>query len=103
MTNITQLFSSKGLNTNKVVLSITAEEAFLDIVAALDYCGLANKVDFDQFTNTELQLVFTEYARTYATYHPENYHQARAAILAHFFIFERCGLTADDYYCVDFT
>lgn len=102
MTNIAQLFTSKGLNTNKVVLSITAKEVFLDIVAALDYCGLADKVDFNQFTTTELQLVFTEYAHTYSVYHPENYHQARAAILAYFSIFERCGLDADDYYLVDF-
>ena len=103
MINIAQLFTSKGLNTNEIVLSITSEEAFSDIVAALDYCGLANKVNFEQFTATELQLIFTEYAYTYAVCHNESYHQARAAILTHFSIFERCGLSTDDYYCVDFS
>jgi hypothetical protein len=41
------------------------------------------------------------YSECIVDYHPENYHQERAALLANFDMLKQYGLTSDDYNSLD--
>jgi len=77
--NTKQLLSSKQIEPSMAVLKITAEEALDAINEAL----LEFPIDFDfnKLSKEELQKLLLDYSDTVLSYHPEAYHQERAALL----------------------
>lgn len=51
----------------------------------------------------DLESLLDSYSECIVDYHPENYHQERAALLRNFEMLQQYGLTADDYNFIDFS
>lgn len=98
--NIKKILSSKQISPSKIVLQITAEEALSSIKEMLAEFSL--KIDFNKLSKEELEKLLFDYANAVDMYHPEDYHQERAAILKNETVLKKYGLTAEDVKRLDF-
>ena len=98
--NVKKLLSSKQISPSKIVLQITAEEALSSIKDMLVEFSL--KIDFNKLSKEELENLLFDFADAVIMYHPDDYHQERAAILINETVLKKCGLTDDDIDALDF-
>ena len=99
--NIQKLLSSKQINPSQTILQITAEEALESIGEMFDEFSV--KIDFDKLSKEELEKLLFDYADAVVTYHPDSFHQERAAVLKNEEALKKYGLTDDDIEELDFT
>ncbi len=98
--NTKGILSSKQIDPSKIILQITAEEAINSIEEMLIEFSLS--VDFSKLSKEELEKLLFDYADAVVIYHPDDYHQERAAILKNEAVLKKYGLTADDIETLDF-
>ena len=99
--NVTKLLSSKQISPSQTILQITAEEALSSIEEMLDEFSL--KIDFNKLSKEELEELLYDYADAVVFYHPDDFHQERAAVMRNETVLKKYGLTDDDIETLDFT
>ena len=99
--NATKLLSSKQINPSKIIFQITAEEALSSIEEMLTEFSF--NIDFSKLSKEELEKLLFDYSDAVVTYHPDDYHQERAAILKNEKVLKKYGLTDTDIEDLDFT
>lgn len=98
--NAKTILKRNKIEPHKPVLSITAEEALESIAEAVEeYCP---SLKLGNLTKEEITSLLESYARCVVVYHPENYHQERAALLENFGKLKQYGLGDEDYKALDF-
>lgn len=94
------LLKKAGINPNKPVLLITAEEAIENLLEAIEeYCP---DLKINKMGKEDIESLLDSYSDCIIDYHPENYHQERAALLKNFEMLKRYGLADEDYNPIDF-
>ncbi len=99
--NVNKILSAKQIDPSKIILQITAEEALDSIKEML--LELSLNVDLDKLSKDELEELLFDYADAVVVYHPEDYHQERAAFLKNRTVLKKYGLTNEDIETLDFT
>jgi hypothetical protein len=99
--NIKNILTSKYINHSKVIFQITTEEALSSLGKALEKLSLS--IDFSKFSKEELEKLLSDYVDAVIIYHPEDYHQARAALLRNKTVLKKHGITDEDIEILDFT
>lgn len=99
--NTKKILSAKQISPSKTILQINAEEALNSIEEMLDEFSLS--IDFNKLSKEELEKLLNDYADAVVFYHPDAFHQERAAVLKNETMFKKYGLTADDVVTLDFT
>lgn len=97
---VRELLKKKGINPDEPVFLITAEEALKSLLEAIEEYGPNLKVN--KMIKEDIKALLGSYGHCVINYHPENYHQERAALLAKFEMLKRYGATDDDYDSIDF-
>lgn len=97
---ISTFLKKVDIKSDEPVLLITAEEALENLWEAIEeYCpGLK----INKMTKKDLKDLLNTYANCILNYHPEDYHQERAALLQNSEMLTRYGLTEDNYESLDF-
>jgi hypothetical protein len=98
---IDEILISKQIDPSEIVLQITAEEVLNSINEMLNEFSFT--IDFNKFTKQELEKLFLDFADAVVTYHPQNYHQERAAVLENKTVFKKFGLTERKIQKLDFS
>lgn len=94
------LLKKADIKPKEPVLLITAEESLENILEAVEeYCP---SLRINKITANDLKPLLSSYSNCVINYHPENYHQERAALLENIEMLKRYGLTDDDYNSLDF-
>jgi alpha-L-fucosidase len=89
-----------NINPDEPILLITAEEAMEKLFEAIEkYCP---NLKINEMSKKDLLALFNSYGDCIIDYHPENYHQERAALLQNIEMLRRCGLTDNDHNFIDF-
>lgn len=97
---VSNLLKKTGINPNKPVLLITAEEAMEALLEAIEeYCPTFK---IGKMKKGDIEILLDNYGSCVINYHPENNHQERAALLKSFEILKHYGLPDDDYNSLDF-
>ena len=99
--NVNKILSAKQIDPSKIILQITAEEALDSIKDMLLEFSLT--IDLSKLSKDELEKLLSDYADTVVFYHPEDYHQERAAFLRNKTVLKKYGLTNGDIETLDFT
>lgn len=99
--NIKKILSSKQIDPSKAILRITTEEALDSIKDMLTEFSLS--IDLGKLSKDELEKLLFDYADAVLFYHPDDFHQERAAILKNETVLKKYGLTDDDIERLDFT
>ncbi|MFZ3063419.1 MAG: hypothetical protein WA148_06740 [Actinomycetota bacterium] len=90
-----------GMKPEELILSISAEEAISNLLEAVEeYC--CSELRIEDMKKEDIETLLKSYGDAIVTYHPEGYHQERAALLKCFEMLEQYGLTEDDYEALDF-
>ena len=89
-----------GINSEKPVLAITTEEALENLLEAIE--EYAPQLKIDKISKEDIETLLDSYSECIVDYHPEAYHQERAALLQNFEMLKRYGLTDDNYNSLDF-
>lgn len=97
---IEELLISKNIDPSHNILSISSEEALSSLVAALEEFEI--ELDLNKLSKEELEKLLSDYAGAVIDYHPEDYHQERAALLKNSDVLIKHGLTEDDIEILDF-
>ena len=98
--NPSVLLKKKGINPNEPAFLITYEEAFRNLLEAIElYCS---SLDVNRMTKEDIMALLSSYGSCVIKYHPENYHQERGALLENFEILKRYGLDDEDHSILDF-
>ena len=94
------ILKKAGIKPDEPILLITAEEAMEKLFETIEeYCP---NLKINEMSKKDLLALFNSYGDCIVDYHPENYHQERAALLANFDMLKQYGLTSDDYNSLDF-
>jgi hypothetical protein len=94
------LLKKVGISPNDPILLIAAEEAIENLLEAIEeYCP---HLKINKMTKQDIENLLDSYGNCIVDYHPENYHQERAALLDNIEMLRRYGLTDDDYNAIDF-
>ena len=96
----TTILRRVGINSEKPVLSITTEEALENLLEAIE--KYAPQLKIDKISKEDIETLLDSYGDCIIDYHPEAYHQERAALLQNFEMLKRYGLTDDNYSSLDF-
>jgi len=97
---VSTILQNVGIDPDEPVLSISAEEAINNILEAIEeYCP---NIEIDKMSKKELLSLILCYGNCVVNYHPEDYHQERAALLKNFEMLKKFGLTNEDYNTLDF-
>lgn len=98
--NGNHLLESKRIDPNMPVLLITAAEALDNIQ---EYASSTDmQLDLGKLDPQELMTLISSYGDCVLTFHPENNHPERAALLRNFKMLKRYGLEDDDFQILDF-
>lgn len=90
-----------NIEPEQQILSISAEEAILNLLEAVEeYCS--SDLRIEETRKEDIEALLRSYGDAIITYHPEDYHQERAALLKCFDMLKQYGLTEDDYESLDF-
>lgn len=98
--NAKKILSSNQISPSKIILKITAEEALGSFEEMLDEFSL--KIDFGKLSKEEMGKLLFDYADAVVFYHPDDFHQERAAFLKNEETLKKYGLTDDDIDALDF-
>lgn len=94
------ILKKTGIRPDDPVLLITVEEAMENLLEAIEeYCP---HLKINRMKKEDIETLLDSYSECIVDYHPENYHQERAALLKNFEMLQRYGLTSDDYNSIDF-
>jgi hypothetical protein len=97
----TTLLKRIGIKSNEPVLLITAEEAIENLLEVIeDYCP---HLKINKIKREDIEALLDSYSECIVNYHPDNYHQERAALISNFEMLKSYGLTDDDYNSIDFS
>ena len=97
----TTLLKRTGIDSEEPVLLITAEEAMENLLEAIEeFCP---HLKINKMKKDDIESLLDSYSECIVDYHPENYHQERAALIKNFDMLQQYGLTADDYNSIDFS
>ncbi|HHT9106368.1 MAG TPA: hypothetical protein ACFYD7_10900 [Candidatus Wujingus californicus] len=94
------ILKETGIKPDEPILLITAEEALVSLLEAIEEHDLELKMN--KMTKEDIKALLNSYGDCVVNYHPEDYHQERAALLQNFGMLKRYGLTDDDYNSLDF-
>lgn len=94
------ILKKTGINPDEPILLITAEEAMENLSEAIEECCPHLKIN--KMKKEDIATLLDSYSECIVDYHPEDYHQERAALLQNFGMLKRYGLTDDDYNSLDF-
>ncbi len=95
-----EILKKVGIKPEQPVLSITAEEALENLLVAIkEYCP---SLSIEKMSKKHLQALLLSYGNSVTMYHPENFHQERAALLENFEVLKHYGLSDEDYDSIDF-
>jgi len=82
-----KILKKAGINFDEPVLLITAQEAMENLIEAIkEYCPHLN---IDKMTTRDIKTFLDSYGDCIKYYHPEDYHQERAALLKNFKMLRR--------------
>ena len=96
-----EILTKLGIDPDQPVLLITANDALWMLMdAACQFCE--GEIRFDEMKKEEVESLLSTYGECVVDYHPENYHQARAALLQHFDVLKKYGAKEEDYEDLDF-
>jgi KaiC/GvpD/RAD55 family RecA-like ATPase len=94
------LLKRTGIDSEERVLLITAEEAMENLLKAIEeFCP---HLKINKMKKENIEALLDSYSDSIINYHPENYHQERAALLENIEMLKSYGLTNDDYNSIDF-
>ncbi len=94
------LLKRAGIKPDEPVLQITAEEAMENLLEAIEeFCP---NLKINKMKKENIEALLDSYSDSIIDYHPENYHQERAALLDNIEMLKSYGLTDDDYNSIDF-
>lgn len=96
-----KILKSKGIDPNEPVLEISKEEALERLIEAIEEFCPSLKVK--TMSKDDLETLLDSLGDTTVNYHPENYHQERAALLENSEMLRRYGLTDEEINGLDFT
>lgn len=96
----TTILRKVSINPDEPILLITAEEAMENLSEAIEECCPYLKIN--KMKKEDIETLLDSYSECIVDYHPEDYHQERAALLQNFEMLKRYGLTDDDYNSLDF-
>lgn len=94
------ILKKAGINLEQPILLITAEEAMENLIEAIKECCPHLKIN--KMKKEDIGTLIDSYGGCIVDYHPEDYHQERAALLKNFEMLKPYGLTDDDYNAIDF-
>lgn len=95
------LFEKLDINPNKPVLLVTYTESFENLIEATEeYCPY---LEIDKMSKEDLIMLLESYGNCVINYHPEDYHQERAALIENFEMLKKYGLTDKDFDSLDFS
>lgn len=95
------LLKRAEINPDEPVLLITAEEAIENLLEVIeDYCP---HLKTNKMKKEDIGALLDSYSECIVNYHPDNYHQERAALISNFEMLKSYGLTDDDYTSIDFS
>lgn len=94
------ILNKVGINPDEPILLITAEEALENLLEAIEEYSPNLKIN--RLTKKDIEDLLDSYSECIINYHPENYHQERAALLDNIEMLRRYGLTDEDYNSIDF-
>ena len=96
-----KILKSKGININKPVLVISSKEALERLIEAItEFCP---NLKVESMSKNDLEILLDSLGNTTVNYHPENYHQERAALLENSEMLKKYGLTDEEINGLDFT
>lgn len=96
----TTILRKASINPDEPILLITAEEAMENLSEAIEECCPHLKIN--EMKKEDIETLLDSYSECIVDYHPEDYHQERAALLQNFEMLKRYGLTDADYNSLDF-
>ena len=96
-----KILKSKNIDPDKSVLMISREEALERLIeTAQEFCP---SLRIKSMSKKDLEMFLDSLGEATINYHPENYHQERAALLANSEILRKYGLTDAEIGALDFT
>ena len=94
------ILKSKGINPNEPVLIINKAEALERLIEAVtEFCP---NLKVESMSKDDLEILLDRLGNTTVNYHPENYHQERAALLENSKMLRKYGLTDVEIQALDF-
>ncbi len=94
------ILKSKDIDPKKPVLTISREEALERLIeTAQEFCP---SLRIESMSKKDLETLLDNLGGTTINYHPENYHQERAALLENSQILKRYGITDEEIKALDF-
>ncbi len=99
--NPLKILKSKGIDPNEPVLEISREEALERFIEAIEeFCP---NLKVESMSKNDLEILLDSLGDTTVNYHPENFHQERAALLENSEMLRKYGLTNEEVNSLDFT
>jgi hypothetical protein len=96
-----EIIKSKCINLEEPVLLVSREQAFYNFIEAIDkFCP---NLKVEDISKKDWEKLFYSYGDCIINYHPENYHQERATLLANSENLKKYGLTNEEISYLDFT
>lgn len=94
------LLKRVSINPDETALLVTVEEAMENLLEAIKkYCS---NLKINKMKREDIKTLLNSYSACIVNYHPEDYHQERAALLKNFEMLKRYGLADKDYNSIDF-
>ena len=94
------LLKRASIDPEEPILLITAEEALENLLEAVEEYTPHLKIN--KMSKKDIETLLDSYGDCIIDYHPEAYHQERAALLQNSEMLKRYGLTDNDYNSLDF-
>ena len=95
-----RILKSKEIEPSEPVLIITKEEALERLIEAItEFCP---NLKIESMSKNDLETLLGSLGNTTVDYHPENYHQERAALLENSKMLQKYGLTDEEIKSLDF-
>ncbi len=96
-----KILKSKGINPNEPAFMINKVEALERLIEAItEFCP---NLKVESMSKNDLDILLDSLGSAIENYHPENYHQERAALLENSEMLRKYGLTDAEINGLDFT
>lgn len=96
-----EILRSKNIAPDTPALFVSAQEAIENILECAE--ELALNLDLSRLASGEMYELLSIYGNCVREFHPENYHQERAALIRYYQTLKKCGLKDSDYASIDFS
>jgi len=99
--NPLKILKSKSIDPSEPVLEISREEALERLLETVEeFCP---NLKVESISKNDLEILLDSLGETTVNYHPENFHQERAALLENSKMLRKYGLTDEEISGLDFT